>query len=62
MERGVRHNPLGVQMRLVKSGGEVNLFFLAKNCGTSVEMIERFYCKYLPLDKKVIENLQSMSA
>jgi len=56
----LRH--LGIQMRLVKSGGEINLFFLAKNCGTSVEMIERFYCKYLPLDRKVIENLQSMPA
>ena len=43
----LRH--LGIQMRLVRSGGEINLFFLAKNCGTSVEMIERFYCKYLPV-------------
>ena len=56
----LRH--LGIQMRLVKSGGKTNLLFLAKNCGTSVEMIERFYCKYLPLDKKVIENLQRIAS
>jgi integrase len=55
----LRH--LAIQMRLVNSGGQVNLFFLAKNCGTSVQMIERFYCRYLPMDKKVIENLQSFN-
>jgi integrase len=30
----LRH--LAIQKRLVESGGDVNLFFLAKNCGTSV--------------------------
>ena len=53
----LRH--LGIQMRLVNSKGKVNIYFLAKNCGTSVEMIERFYAKYLPNSDEVIKNLQS---
>jgi hypothetical protein len=28
---------------------KVNIFNLAKNAGTSVEQIERFYAKHLPL-------------
>lgn len=53
----LRH--LGIQMRLVNSKGKINIYFLARNCGTSVEMIERFYAKYLPNSTEVIKNLQS---
>ena len=53
----LRH--LGIQMRLINSKGKINIYFLAKNCGTSVEMIERFYAKYLPNSLEVIKNLQS---
>jgi len=53
----LRH--LGIQMRLVNSKGKINIYFLAKNCGTSVEMIERFYAKYLPNSDEVIKNLQT---
>ena len=52
---------LAIQMRLVKSGGKINLLWFAKNCGTSVEMIERFYARYLPNSNEVIKNLQSFA-
>jgi hypothetical protein len=32
---------------------------LAKNAGTSVEQIERFYAKNLPLPTELAKNLQS---
>ena len=53
----LRHT--AIQMRLVLSGGKINLLALAQNCGTSVEMIERYYAKYLPRSKEIIQNLQS---
>ena len=31
----------------------------AKNAGTSVEQIERFYARNLPLSKEMAKNLQS---
>jgi hypothetical protein len=37
----------------------VNIFNLAKNAGTSVDQIERFYAKYLPLSAEMARNLQS---
>jgi hypothetical protein len=46
-------------MRLVLSKGEVNIFTLAKNAGTSVEIIENFYAKKLPLGDDLVRNLQS---
>ena len=46
-------------MRLVNSEGKINIFTLAKNCGTSVEMIENFYAKSLPITGTLIKNLQS---
>lgn len=52
----LRHT--AICMRLVRSGGEVNIYSLAKNAGTSVEQIERFYAKRLPLSGKMLENLQ----
>jgi hypothetical protein len=53
----LRHT--GICMRLVLSAGKVNIFTLAKNAGTSVDQIERFYAKWLPISKELIQNLQS---
>ena len=46
-------------MRLVLSGGQVNIYTLAKNAGTSVDQIERFYASRLPLSKELVKNLHS---
>jgi hypothetical protein len=46
-------------MRIILSEGQVNIFNLAKNTGTSVEQIERFYARNLPLSKEMAKNLQS---
>ena len=54
----LRHT--AIQRRLIESGGKVNLFFLAKNAGTSTEIIQRFYAKYLPQTEEVIDNLLIM--
>jgi len=53
----IRHT--AIQMRLVKSKGKVNIFALAKNAGTSVEMIESFYAKSLPNSDEIAANLQT---
>ena len=52
-----RHN--AICMRLVLSKGKVNIFNLAKNAGTSVDQIERFYARNLPLSAGMVQNLQS---
>lgn len=52
----LRHTALC--MRIINSDGKVNIFNLAKNAGTSVDQIERFYTKYLPLSKEMAKNLQ----
>jgi hypothetical protein len=49
-------------MRLVKSQGQVNIFSLAKNAGTSVDQIERFYARNLPMSTELWRNLQSFGA
>lgn len=46
-------------MRLVLSEGKVNLFALARNSGTSVEMLQNFYLKNLPNTSELARNLQS---
>jgi hypothetical protein len=46
-------------MRITLSGGKVNIFNLAKNAGTSVDQIERFYARNLPLSREMAINLQS---
>ena len=46
-------------MRLTLSKGKVNIYTLAKNAGTSVNQIERFYARHLPLSAELIKNLQS---
>jgi len=53
----LRHT--AICMRLILSEGKVNIFNLAKNAGTSVEQIERFYAHNLPLSKEMAMNLQS---
>jgi hypothetical protein len=55
------HNchPTAICMRIILSHGKVNIFNLAKNAGTSVEQIERFYAKHLPLSREMAKNLQS---
>lgn len=55
----LRHT--AICMRLILSGGEVNIFNLAKNAGTSVEQIERFYANRLPLSREMAKNLQSFA-
>lgn len=46
-------------MRIIRSHGRVNIFNLAKKAGTSVEQIEQFYAKNLPLSADMAKNLQS---
>ena len=49
-------------MRLTLSKGKVNIYTLAKNAGTSVNQIERFYARNLPLSAEMAKNLQSFGA
>lgn len=52
----LRHT--AICLRIIKSQGQVNIFNLAKNAGTSVEQIERFYARNLPLSAEMALNLQ----
>ena len=52
----LRHT--AICMRIINSEGKVNIFNLAKNAGTSVDQIERFYARFLPLSKEMAKNLQ----
>lgn len=47
--------------RLISSGGQTNIYALAKNAGTSVKMLEEHYIKYLRPNQKMVENLQFMA-
>ena len=53
----LRHT--AICMRLTLSKGKVNIYTLAKNAGTSVNQIERFYARNLPLSAELVRNLQS---
>jgi hypothetical protein len=53
----LRHTALC--MRLTLSKGKVNIYTLAKNAGTSVNQIERFYARHLPLSGELVRNLQT---
>ena len=53
----LRHT--AICMRIILSQGKVNIFNLAKNAGTSVNQIERFYARNLPLSPELAKNLQS---
>ena len=46
-------------MPIILSEGTVNIFNLEKNAGASVDQIERFYARNLPLSKEMAINLQS---
>jgi hypothetical protein len=52
----LRHN--AICMRIVLSEGKVDIYTLAKNAGTSVDQIERFYTKHLPISPEMAKNLQ----
>jgi flagellar motor protein MotB len=55
----LRH--FALQTRLRKSEGQINIYWLAENAGTSVEQLERFYLKRMePTDERV-RNIQSFS-
>jgi|PersoiStandDraft_1058852.scaffolds.fasta_scaffold38000_3 hypothetical protein len=47
-------------MRIILSEGQVNILNLAKNAGTSIEQIERFYARNLLLAKETVRNLGSV--
>jgi hypothetical protein len=49
-------------MRIILSGGKVNIFNLANNAGTSVDQIERFYARNLPLSRGMAINLQNFGS
>jgi hypothetical protein len=53
----LRHT--AICMRMILSHGKVNIFNLAKKAGTSVNQIERFYARKLPLSRVLAKNLQS---
>jgi hypothetical protein len=46
-------------MRIISSEGKVNIFNLAKTARNSVDQIERFYARLLPLSKEMAKSLQS---
>ena len=56
----LRHT--AICMRIILSEGRVNIFNLAKNAGTSVEQIERFYARNLPLSAEMARNLQTFGS
>jgi hypothetical protein len=56
----LRHT--AICMRIILSEGQVNIFNLAKNAGTSVDQIERFYARNLPLSREMAKNLQSFGS
>jgi hypothetical protein len=37
----------------------VNIYSLAKNAGTSVDQIKRFYARNLPISEELVRNLQT---
>jgi hypothetical protein len=72
---GLKHDPMtnsdrsayslghtAVCMRIILAHGKVNIFNLAKNAGTSVEQIERFYARHSPLSREMAKNLKSFGA
>jgi integrase len=51
----LRHYAL--QARLRGSNGKINVHWLAKNAGTSVDQLERFYLKNMAPTQEMVENL-----
>ena len=56
----LRHYAL--QTRLRKSGGAINIYEFAKNVGTSVNQLERFYLKFMERSPAQIKNLQTFAS
>ncbi len=50
---------IAICMQIILSEGQANNFNLAKNAGTPVDQIERFYAPNLPLSKEMAINLQT---
>ena len=62
-ETGLKHSLYSLRhtaicMRIVRSDAQVNVFTLARNAGTSIDQIQRFYAARLPLSREVVRNLQ----
>jgi hypothetical protein len=62
-ETGLKHSLYSLRhtaicMRIVRSDAQVNVFTLARNAGTSIDQIQRFYAARLPLSREVFRNLQ----
>jgi hypothetical protein len=53
----LRHTALC--MRMILSDGTVNMEVLARNAGTSQDMLSQFYLKYLPITRELARNLQN---
>ena len=53
----LRH--FALQTRLRKSEGQVNIYWLAENAGTSVDQLERFYLKNMEPSAAKVKNLQT---
>ena len=53
----LRH--MAICVKNINCRGRVCIFNLAKNAGTSVDQIERFCAKYLPLSKVMAKKLES---
>ncbi|WP_151718159.1 hypothetical protein [Gemmobacter serpentinus] len=51
----LRH--FAIQKRLRDSGGKTNIYTLAANAGTSVEMLQRFYLAKMALSDDMVKNL-----
>lgn len=56
----LRHT--AICMRMVLSHGSINLDILARNAGTSIQMLQDFYMKYLPITPEMARNLQSFGS
>jgi hypothetical protein len=62
-ETGLKHSLYSLRhtaicMRIIRSDAQVNVFTLARNAGTSVDQIERFYAARLRPSREVARNLQ----
>ena len=52
----LRHYAL--QIRMIKSGGDINIYEFAKNAGTSVNQLEKFYLKFMERSPAQVRSLQ----
>ena len=52
----------GLQTRLRTSGGEINIYDLARNAGTSTDQLERFYLKYMERSDQQVRHLNRVAS